>query len=114
MTDNTKRLKGYRENARAVLDSLDAAIASDDVLRDRLIDALYSDVTGLLIGLSEGTLRTGQPRLVEQMIQIVKNYPADKDPTPFIEAIAACGEHGLSADGHALHTRSRDWRSPDK
>lgn len=97
-----RRHKDPRENARAIHDYLDATYAEDRLFEVPYLNALYNDVGGLLAGISQGTIKTGQPRIVEQLIRIVQDYPKDRDPETIIEAISAVSEFGLAADRHPL------------
>jgi hypothetical protein len=109
-----KRHDDHRENARAIRDYLDASTIRDGLFEDPLIEAMYCDVSGLLAAISRGTIKTGQPRVVERLIQIVQNYPEGKNPNAIIEAIAACSECGLSAEGHAFPGIYRAQSTPER
>lgn len=103
MTDVNQRLTRYndaRRNADSINNFLDEIAERDQLSMHPFLDALYSDVSGLLAGMSQGTITNGQPRLIERLITIVQNYPNGKDPSAICEAIAACSERGLAAESH--------------
>jgi hypothetical protein len=96
------KFKDHRENARAVYEFLCAICADTGLTDDALFEALISDVKGLLAGISEGTIKTGQPRIVEQLVRIAENCTEPKTSALIVNAIAACSERGLSAESHTF------------
>lgn len=98
--ENIKVTTDHRENAKAVLEYFDQAILADEIGNDPVLDALRKDVDGLLLGIAQGTIKTGQPRIVEQLLRIVQSYPKEKDSSEIRTVIAHCAELGLSASEH--------------
>mgnify|MGYP000353785844 CR=1 FL=1 len=103
-----KKFNNDRDNATAVSEFLNEVFHNLGLQDDPFLDALCSDVLGLLAGIGMGTITAGQPRIVERLIQIVQNRSPGMDTAPIATAIAVCGERGLSALDHVFsrHTRS--------
>ena len=89
-------------NAEAVRGYLNDLDQADGLSADSRRAALLDDARGLLAAVALGLVRTGQPRIADRLLEVVALYPDGKDPRPLREAIAACAEYGLTADGHPL------------
>jgi len=89
-----------RDNAREIHSYLDKIASKDRLFEHPYLNALYNDATGLLVAISQGTVTVSQPRIADQLLKIVENYPSNKDPSHVVAAIANCGEFGISAEGY--------------
>lgn len=117
MTEPTppKRHSDPKANALAIHDYLDEVDRADEISADPRRAALLEDAAGLLAGISQGTIRNGQPRIADRLVRIAGLYPAGKDPGLLYEAIAACAEYGLTAENHPLgRVRSREDLVPTR
>lgn len=102
-----------RANARAIHDYLDDTIRYHELYKDPVMHARLEDAAGLLLSIANGTVTTGQPRIVDRLVEIVQNYPSGKSPSYVILAIGSCSEFGLSAssfefsESHSLNHTER-------
>lgn len=72
-------------------------ISSDPMLR-----ASYAEATGLLEGMMQRRLTTGQGRLSETLRDIVRRWPDGKPNRFLFDLLADCASCGLSIEGQRL------------